>query len=99
MKLNILTKPIITEKTSRSQENGIYTFVVVQDATKIDIKNAFEALYGEKVEKVQILYVKPKVKMVGSGKPFTKRAEVKKAVIKVTKGKKVDILKFEKPKK
>lgn len=99
MKLNILTKPIITEKTSRSQENGIYTFIVVKDATKIDIKNAFEALYGEKVTKVQILYRKPKVKTVGAGKKFTKRSEVKKAVIKITKGKKVDILKFEKPKK
>ena len=99
MKLTALITPVITEKTSLAQEKGIYTFIVRNEATKIDIKNTFLALYGEKVEKVQILYTKPKVKMVGQGKVFTKRGEMKKAVIKLKDGKKIDILKFEKPKK
>lgn len=85
-----LIRPITTEKSSTAQEKGIYTFVVEKNATKIDIKNEVEAIYGEKVRKVTILYIKPKLRLVGRGKAFKKRPLLKKAVVTLKGKKKLD---------
>ncbi len=52
----ILLYPLVTEKTIRliEQENKI-TFIVDIKANKIQIKQAFEKLFGVKVEKVNTL--------------------------------------------
>lgn len=54
--MNILIKPIITEKaTNDSEKFNRYTFVVNKNANKIQIKDAVEAAYGVTVEKVRTL--------------------------------------------
>ena len=45
--MDILIKPIITEKATRIAEDlNCFTFVVNPKANKIEIKNAVEAAYG-----------------------------------------------------
>lgn len=86
----VIIRPIVTEKSSQAQEKGIYTFVVEKNATKIDVKKAMENIYGEKVKKVTMLYIKAKLRTVGRGKAFKKRPKIKKAIITLKGKKKLD---------
>ena len=54
--MNILIKPIITEKATHLSENkNQYTFLVNGEANKIQIKSAVEVNYGVKVKKVSTI--------------------------------------------
>ena len=88
-----------TEKTVKDHENDQYTFFVHPDANKIEIKKAFKDMWGVKVDKVQIIKTQKKFRVAGKRKPQVKRLPKKKAIIKLMKGEKFDLLKFAKPKK
>ncbi len=49
----VLRKPLISEKTMRLAESGIYTFLVHPSSTKIQVKHAMEKLFQVKVAKVR----------------------------------------------
>ena len=51
---DILLAPIISEKSYDDSEHGKYRFKVHKAATKIQIKQAVEAVFGKKVAKVNI---------------------------------------------
>ena len=52
--MDILVKPILTEKaTNESELRNSYTFIVSKDANKIQIKKAIEESYGVSVIKVR----------------------------------------------
>ena len=54
--MNILIKPIITEKaTNDSELNNRYTFQVNVKSNKVEIKKAVEKAYGVSVEKVRTI--------------------------------------------
>ena len=54
--MNILLKPIVTEKmTSQGDKFNRYGFLVAKDANKIEIKKAVEELYEVKVAKITML--------------------------------------------
>jgi len=89
-----ILKQVVTEKTTREEAHGKYTFLVHQKATKIDIKNAIKALYGVNVTDVTIRTVRKKTRFAGRGREITKRAAAKKATVKLESGKKIDIYKF-----
>jgi large subunit ribosomal protein L23 len=59
---DIITKPLLTEKTTRGKEQRIYSFAVGPSANKIDIKKAIEQVFSVKVDKVRTMNVKGKVK-------------------------------------
>jgi len=46
---SILLRPVVSEKASRLQQLGQYTFALRSNLTKIDVKKAIEATYGVKV--------------------------------------------------
>ena len=60
----VLLGPHMTEKAAFAAENNQYVFKVAQDATKPEIKKAVEALFGKKVDRVQVLNMKGKTKRV-----------------------------------
>ena len=76
---DIIIKPIVTEKSSMESAAGKYTFKVNRKATKIDIKNAVEKLFGVKVKDVRTLIVKSKPKRQGAN--VGKTSEWKKAIV------------------
>ncbi len=86
----ILIRPIITEKgTDLREKNNVYVFEVHRDVNKHQVKLAVEKIYGAKVEKVNIINVKGKVKrrrMIEG-----KRRDWKKAYVKLKKGEKLAI--------
>lgn len=49
---DVILRPVITEKSSRLQDEGKYTFEVDPRSNKTEIKNAIEEIFDVKVEKV-----------------------------------------------
>ncbi|WP_418596024.1 50S ribosomal protein L23, partial [Ponticoccus sp. (in: a-proteobacteria)] len=58
---DVIRKPIITEKTTMAGESGAVVFEVSIDATKPQVKEAVEALFGVKVKAVNTTITKGKV--------------------------------------
>ncbi|MBR5868441.1 MAG: 50S ribosomal protein L23 [Clostridia bacterium] len=81
-KYDIIKKPIITEKSTAGIMERRYTFEVAKEATKIDIKNACEEIFGIKVKSVNTINVKGKEKRMGVHTGF--RPDWKKAIVTIT---------------
>jgi large subunit ribosomal protein L23 len=91
--MNILIKPIITEKmTDLSSKLNRYGFQVHKSANKLQIKKAVEDLYGVKVESVNTIRYsgKRKQRNTKSGVIMGKTPSTKKAIIAVAKGETID---------
>jgi large subunit ribosomal protein L23 len=86
---DVIVKPIITEKATMASENGAVVFEVTKTASKPQIKEAVEALFGVKVKAVNTTITKGKVKrfrgMLG------KRSDVKKAYVTLEDGNAIDV--------
>ena len=81
-KHDIIIKPIVSEKSMDQLADRKYTFKVAMDANKIEIKKAVEEVFGVKVEKITTARVLGKVKRMGA--TSGKRADWKKAIVKLT---------------
>lgn len=79
---NIIKRPIITEKSMDQIANKKYTFEVDINANKTQIKKAIEEIFNVKVQKVNTMRVKGKVKRLGRYEG--KRADWKKAIVTLT---------------
>lgn len=89
----ILVRPVMTEKSVSQEVKNKYSFVVHQDATKVDVKNAFLELYGVQVAKVNILHGLPKSRMGRGRKLMEKRHATRRAIITLKAGEKLDLSK------
>ncbi|RLD27878.1 MAG: 50S ribosomal protein L23 [Bacteroidetes bacterium] len=92
--MNILIKPIITEKaTNDSELNNRYSFQVNTKANKVEIKKAVEAAYGVSVEKVRTINVRPerKTRHTKTGIQNGKTNAVKKAIVQLAEGEMIDL--------
>jgi large subunit ribosomal protein L23 len=85
--LDILRKPLITEKNARLQEANQYAFEVSSAATKPQIKAAVESAYKVKVTGVNVLIVKGKEKRMGRG--LYRTPDWKKALVTLQAGDKI----------
>jgi len=92
----IIVKPVITEKTNRLMEDyKKYVFEVSMDASKWEVKNAIQELFGVKVKKVNTMIVKPKRKRIlGRLRQYGKTKKWKKAIITLEEGETIDLLNF-----
>lgn len=90
---DVFLRPVITEKATANEKDGKYQFFVRNDVTKIDIKEAFEKLYGVVVTKVNVMRTASKSRAGRIRRPVIKKAEFKKIII-TTKGRKtLDVMK------
>ena len=88
---DIIVRPLVTEKTIRSQEAGnTVVFEVRKGTNKIQIKQAIEEIFNVKVANVNIVNQKPKTKRMG--RYVGKTNHLKKAYIKLKDGYTIDIL-------
>lgn len=92
----ILTKPIITEKSMKLAQDGLYVFEVVKNATKPLIAKAVAEKFKVTVTKVRVMNVKAKVRSQKKVRRVYKTGGIKKALVQVKKGDKIAI--FETPK-
>ncbi len=92
--MNILIKPIITEKaTTASELRNCFSFQVNTKANKVEIKKAVEAAYGVSVEKVRTINVRPdrKTRHTKTGIQHGKTNAVKKAIVQLAEGETIDL--------
>ena len=81
---DVILAPHITEKsTLLSEQNGV-VFKVANDATKPQIKEAVEALFGRKVKSVNTIVSKGKTKR-WKGQAYS-RSDSKKAIVTLADG-------------
>lgn len=86
---DVVVAPVITEKSTLLSENNAVVFKVANDASKLEIKAAVEAIWGVTVKSVNTLVAKGKTKR-WKGKPYT-RSDVKKAIVRLADGQSIDI--------
>ena len=86
----IIKNPRITEKGSLNAESNVYTFDVVKNANKTEIKKAIFALYKVHPVKVNVLPVtKKNVAFKGH---VNKKGGGKKALVYLKKGDKIEFI-------
>ncbi|ACM21964.1 ribosomal protein L23 [Geotalea daltonii FRC-32] len=86
---SVIKKPLITEKTTiEKDDHNVISFIVDNDANKIEIKNAVKTLFNVEVESVKTVNVAGKIKRVG--KNIGKRSNWKKAYVTLKEGNNVD---------
>jgi len=86
----IVRAPVVTEKSTMGSEHNQVTFKVARDASKPEIKLAIERLFDVKVEAVNTLVVKGKVKRFRGR--IGRRSDYKKAVVTLAEGQSIDIV-------
>ena len=89
MELNLIKKPVITEKSTANAQFNKYIFEVRDDANKINIKKTIEEIYKVKVQKLNSLNVKSKPK-VFKGQRGT-RSELKRIIVTLKEGNTIDM--------
>ena len=86
---DVVLAPHITEKATLASEHNAVVFKVAGDATKPQIKEAVEAIFGVSVTGVNTINMKGKTKR-WKGKPY-KRVDQKKAVVTLKDGDSIDV--------
>ena len=60
--LNIIYRPLMTEKSTNLNQYNQYSFIVSKDSNVIEIKSAIERIFKVKVTKVNTSIFKGKIK-------------------------------------
>ena len=79
---DIIIRPIITEKAMLGVTTKKYVFEVAKNATKIDVARAVEELFKVKVENVNTVHVRGRLKRQGRFEGYTR--SWKKAYVQLT---------------
>jgi large subunit ribosomal protein L23 len=86
---DVILAPVVSEKSYSLIDNNAYTFLVHPDANKTEIRQAVETIWEVRVVSVNTLNRK------GKSKRFRyttgRRADTKRAVVKLAEGDKIEI--------
>jgi len=91
--MNILLKPVITEKaTAESELKNRFTFLVDTDANKVQIKKAVENTYGVSVDRVRTMRygAERRIRYTKTGIQRGKSSRIKKAIVQLAEGDTID---------
>ena len=87
--INLLTTPHITEKTSLAMQNAnTYSFRVLRDSSKPEVKAAVELMFNVKVAKVNLVNETGKSRRFGKMNGRTQ--DIKKAYVRLAPGQTID---------
>ena len=86
---DVITSPVITEKSTLVSEQNQVIFNVPGRATKPEIKAAVEQLFGVKVKAVNTLVRKGKVRRF-RGRPG-RQSDQKRAIVTLAEGQSIDV--------
>ena len=85
----IIVRPLITEKNTSLMELNKYSFEVLRDSSKPEIKKAVETIFNVNVTKVHTINVRGKLKRRGRESGYTR--EWKKAIVTLVEGDRIEI--------
>lgn len=87
---DIVRSPVVTEKSTALSEYNKVVFKVAQNADKIAIKKAVEALFNVKVVSVNTLNVQGKIRRFRG--VTGRRSGYKKAIVSLAEGQQIDVM-------
>jgi large subunit ribosomal protein L23 len=87
-KLEVVVRPLITEKTSAARVRGEYAFEVHPNATKTQIRQAIQDLFKVSVTDVWTANMRGKEKRMG--RTVGRRPAWKKAIVKLKEGETIE---------
>jgi large subunit ribosomal protein L23 len=85
-----LKRPHISEKAGYLAEKDQYTFEIIPNYNKLEVKKAVEGIYGVDVLSVNIVKIPHKKRRLGKTEGF--RKAYKKAIVKIKEGQKIEII-------
>jgi large subunit ribosomal protein L23 len=83
---DIILAPVVSEKSYALIEQGVYTFKVHPNATKPEIHDAVEAIWGVEVVKVNTLNRPGKVARMRRNNRKGKKPDTKRAIVTLAAG-------------
>jgi large subunit ribosomal protein L23 len=86
--LNIIYRPLMTEKSTNLNQYNQYSFIVSKDSNVIEIKSAIERIFKVKVTKVNTSILKGKIKTFKGSSGY--RKDLKKAIVTLAEGNTID---------
>ena len=90
-KYDVIIRPLLTEKGDWIKDNENKLLLeVAPSSNKVEIKDAVESIFSVKVDKVTTMNYRGKKKRLGRNEG--KRRDWKKAIVKLKKGQKLNIL-------
>lgn len=89
--LQVLKRPIITEKSMNASAEGKYTFEVDTQARKDEIAKAVEKAFGVHVKGLTTITVHGKTRRTGRKRKVVAASPTKKAIVRLTAGEKIDV--------
>lgn len=88
---DIILAPIVSEKSYGLLEGNVYTFKVHPSASKPEISDAIQAIFGVRVVKVNTLNRKGKRKRNRRTFTYGKRPDSKRAIVTLHEGDRIDL--------
>ena len=88
---DVIIAPIVSEKSYALLDAGVYTFRVHPKASKPEIHDAVEKIFGVKVVKVNTLNRQGKSKRNRRTGTTGKRPDTKRAIVTLAPGEKIDL--------
>lgn len=85
----ILVAPIVTEKSTRLGKSSQYIFAVAETATKMEVRNAVQSVYG--IRPIAVNMVSLPGKIVRFGRTTGRQVKRKKAIVTLPVGKTIDV--------
>jgi large subunit ribosomal protein L23 len=85
---DVIRRPLVTEQSMAGIAEGRYTFEVDPRANKIEIRRAVEEIWGVKVERVNTMRLRGKMRRVG--RSVGRRPDWKKAIVKLRPGQRIE---------
>lgn len=86
--LSLIKSPIMTEKSTNLNQFNKYSFIVSKDSNSIEIKKAVENIFKVKVEKINTLIIRGKLKSFKGSLGYKK--DRKKAIVTLAEGNTID---------
>lgn len=86
--LNIIYRPLMTEKSTNLNQYNQYSFIVSKDSNVIEIKSAIERIFKVKVTKVNTAILRGKIKSFKGSSGY--RKDLKKAIVTLAEGNTID---------
>ena len=88
---DIIVRPVVSEKSYASFDENVYTFIVADDANKIEIRKAVETIFNVRVTKVNTINRKGKRKRNRRTGTWSSRPDERRALVSLADGDRIEI--------
>jgi large subunit ribosomal protein L23 len=88
---DIIIRPVVSEKSYAALDQNVYTFVVAEDANKIEIRHAVETIFDVTVTNVNTVNRKGKRKRNRRTGGYGTRPGSKRAIVTLSEGDAIEI--------